>query len=287
MFAYEVLSEMEKYVNLKKPLEDEHLRRLHLNLILALKDLEQSQKFHMGEIGKLPIPDAGTPMFMEYLRLPFVICWFDFTLKMKKMGILANQMADKIILLRHFGLDSKLGWWLYPSASLISVGCLFKENQETSKVFKDLEISSRLAEFAQERNYINLSLYRAGRTADEIENDCLTDVTLLFVTLQLLDCKNITLQPKGPDRALRRRLRDNQAELFTYHTLILKPVGKRQESIPQHLWNNRIHLCRGHFKTFTEEKPLFGKITGRFWWQPSVRGRNKKGVVMKDYAFES
>jgi hypothetical protein len=50
---------------------------------------------------------------------------------------------------------------------------------------------------------------------------------------------------------------------------------------------NRVHLCHGHFKNYTEGNPLFGKYTGRYWWQPFVRGNKKKGVVMKDYLVKS
>ena len=45
----------------------------------------------------------------------------------------------------------------------------------------------------------------------------------------------------------------------------------------------RVHLCRGHFKEYTNENPLFGKHVGRFWWQPMVRGDKKRGVLNKDY----
>jgi hypothetical protein len=37
------------------------------------------------------------------------------------------------------------------------------------------------------------------------------------------------------------------------------------------------HIVRGHTKTYSEEAPLFGKITGTFWWSPSVRGDREVG----------
>ncbi len=33
-----------------------------------------------------------------------------------------------------------------------------------------------------------------------------------------------------------------------------------------------IHLVRGHFKEYTPDKPLFGKIAGLFWWEPHLAG---------------
>jgi hypothetical protein len=62
---------------------------------------------------------------------------------------------------------------------------------------------------------------------------------------------------------------------------------RRRDLFAHHLWHNRIHFQLGHFKTYTAEKPLFGHITGRFWWQPHVRGKNKDGIVMKDYVVDA
>ncbi len=44
-----------------------------------------------------------------------------------------------------------------------------------------------------------------------------------------------------------------------------------------------MHICRGHFSRYTEEKPLFGKYAGLFWIPMHVRGSVKNGVVDKDY----
>jgi len=107
---------------------------------------------------------------------------------------------------------------------------------------------------------------------------------ILDYALRILSCRNILTEEILPDeRANKRRRRKGKQELFSYHVLKIKPVGKKQESVPQDLWHNRIHLARGHFKTYTADAPLFGRITGRFWWQPQVRGRNKDGIIIKDY----
>jgi hypothetical protein len=46
------------------------------------------------------------------------------------------------------------------------------------------------------------------------------------------------------------------------------------------------HLCRGHFATYTPEKPMFGKpkLVGRYWHPPHTRGSKKNGEIIKDYA---
>jgi hypothetical protein len=43
---------------------------------------------------------------------------------------------------------------------------------------------------------------------------------------------------------------------------------------------------RGHFKQYTAERPLFGRFTGLYWWQPHLAGKAKDRVVVKDYRIE-
>lgn len=45
-----------------------------------------------------------------------------------------------------------------------------------------------------------------------------------------------------------------------------------------------LHICRGHFATYTEDRPLFGRHVGRFWHPQHVRGKAEHGEVRKGYA---
>lgn len=47
--------------------------------------------------------------------------------------------------------------------------------------------------------------------------------------------------------------------------------------------SKRFHWCRGHFKYYTKERPLFGRVSGPVWTPSHTRGDAKKGVVFKDY----
>ena len=107
--------------------------------------------------------------------------------------------------------------------------------------------------------------------------------------LTLLNCVNVKTEkhvPHPPDSRIQKaRQRRGKLPLVSYHTLKIN-LGENlshDASGNGDGYTNRIHLCRGHFKRYTEENPLFGKYTGLWWWQPSVRGRNREGVVCKDY----
>lgn len=112
-------------------------------------------------------------------------------------------------------------------------------------------------------------------------------INIAHRVIMLLNCKNIESEKILAPSALNKKRRLNgKQEIFDYHVLnIIVPANKKrgyqEQSIP--LSNNRVHLCRGHFKEYTPEHPLFGQYVGRYWWQPSVRGQNKDGIIMKDY----
>lgn len=104
--------------------------------------------------------------------------------------------------------------------------------------------------------------------------------------LLLLNCKNISTEKHYPPEALnRKRTKVGKQPLFTYHTLVVHTPSAKHgggDSAKTGI-KHRLHFCRGHFKEYTSDNPLFGKLTGLYWWQPHVRGNKELGVVHKDY----
>ncbi len=75
---------------------------------------------------------------------------------------------------------------------------------------------------------------------------------------------------------------------YKYYVLTIDKAGQGKRSRRGGVSQERLtalHLRRGHFKHFTEEKPMFGKAGrfGDFWWRPAVLGDAKNGVIDKDY----
>lgn len=116
-------------------------------------------------------------------------------------------------------------------------------------------------------------------------NENVEELIVLNMALKLLSCKNVgTKVNQPPARLNKKRMKKNKPPIFSYRTLTIKTgTGGNSTTDPKGLWENPVHLCRGHFKTYTEERPLFGRVVGRYWWQPQVRGHKKQGVVIKDY----
>ena len=111
------------------------------------------------------------------------------------------------------------------------------------------------------------------------------NLIVLYRFLFILSCKNIRKKKIYPDEKMQRKRRLLKKRPFLeYYILELKTTASNSQKLPaKELWSNRIHFCRGHMKTYTKERPLFGSIIGRYWWPPHVRGKKEKGVIIKDY----
>jgi len=140
-------------------------------------------------------------------------------------------------------------------------------------------------------------LDRWGCCLPEASNGSVKQLSLLhlkclsaaFSLCLLINCKNIEyLEIKPPKKLQKKRKKNNKRPLLSYHLITISNIQDTQtKGEPQNLWQNRVHLCRGHIKTFDENNPLFGKYTGSYWWQPYARGNKKLGMITKDYEIKS
>jgi hypothetical protein len=101
----------------------------------------------------------------------------------------------------------------------------------------------------------------------------------------LLNCRNVVHELVEPaqSRASRRR---GDPPPYRYHVLKVRPGLSRQRAAAASTGDPvAIHWVRGHFKIYTTESPLFGRLAGCYWWQPHLAGRAGR-VVEKDYAVQ-
>lgn len=108
-----------------------------------------------------------------------------------------------------------------------------------------------------------------------------------LLAISLMHCRNVRVQTVEPPLALSRKAaRRGGRPLVRYQVLDIGPMrtvldhegGARTRGL-----GHALHICRGHFKTFTDDAPLFGKHTGTYWWHDTARGTPKRGRVTTDY----
>jgi hypothetical protein len=108
-----------------------------------------------------------------------------------------------------------------------------------------------------------------------------------LLAVSFCHCKNVDQTEVAPaekaSRAFRRR---HGRPLTRYRVLDIEPmkgVLATEGQAESRGLGHALHICRGHFKTFTPEAPLFGRLTGTYWWADHVRGSADLGAVDKDY----
>ena len=270
MYAHQVVSDLSSLIN----------RDIHLDvknfLTSYINNINSCHKFHFGKINSIySVVDKKESSIMkfyneykQYIKLPYNRCWIDYYYTSDngsfKTGVYAWNDKNHIYMLPTFYIE---GAWRTPMGrGLID----FKHNLCGHQLIDD-EIK-KMMEFKEGHEDLAVTFTRSAMFS-------------VMTSLVLLNCKNITTQKIIPSKSLnKKREKKNKSKIFEYYILKLqfnKTEKKQKNMLP--LYSNRIHFCRGHFKKYTLKNPLFGKYTGLYWWQSHVRGRNKKGMIIKDY----
>lgn len=133
--------------------------------------------------------------------------------------------------------------------------------------------------------------YRDGRI-DSRNAMLQTSIGLVMYTLRIcmwvfafMHVKNAVIEDVEPEAApSKKHERRYGSPLTRYKILKIKQMGKRSsEGKGGHHAPPAIHIAAGHFKTFSEEAPLFGRAVGTYWWNEQIRGNPVHGKVNKDY----
>jgi hypothetical protein len=109
-----------------------------------------------------------------------------------------------------------------------------------------------------------------------------------LLAIAFMNCKNVSVDAVTPDARVNRERRNARLKPFLrYHTINIEPmkvVLKTEGAIESNGLEKALHICRGHFATYT------GSMLGRKLdepvtvWRPShIRGSAKQGVVVADY----
>jgi hypothetical protein len=281
----------------------------------ALGRIMKAQHFYLGEQHAVLTHGPGKSiigrdqLFMgmsEYMRLPYRICTFSShkahdeiddeleqpsdiratTLPSNRRFAVIEQLDPetlRINLASHMEGVAKInhgnGWMLQQEVYFVRIG----RAADADWVRRFLPIPYRPRLNYGKGNVFPMPLI-PGKVSDIAED--VGDLSMIHVALLMLNCKNIVTEKIVAPIALnKKRRKQGKQEIFSYHVLNVLLPKKKQG---YHTWgepvgHNRVHLCRGHFKEYTVEHPLFGHYVGMYWWQPHVRGQNRQGVVMKDY----
>jgi hypothetical protein len=122
--------------------------------------------------------------------------------------------------------------------------------------------------------------------------DAFSKVIPVQFALTFMNCRNVRHEVVTPEPKVARLHRKRTGnELVEYRHLVID-TGK--ESVVRnggggggHDASRRLHICRGHFRVYTAEKPLFGHYVGPIWVNAHTRGTDEVGIVEKDYTVKA
>lgn len=89
-----------------------------------------------------------------------------------------------------------------------------------------------------------------------------------------------------PSKKVRRRMGDFK---ISHHVLNIqnRVNGLVNGDALETAATKGLHIVRGHFSTYTEKAPLFGRQVGRFWVPAHVRGDISSGIITSEYMVSS
>ena len=114
---------------------------------------------------------------------------------------------------------------------------------------------------------------------------CETGDRMCLLTIKFANCKNIVHRENNLDEGIiHQRKRKNKFPITKYYTLEIDGKTKDKVNLENKgLWTNSLHICRGHFKNYTSDAPLFGHYVGTVWCPMHTKGTEYSGKVIKDY----
>jgi hypothetical protein len=112
-----------------------------------------------------------------------------------------------------------------------------------------------------------------------------------LLAISFTHVKNVDVVEVDPDTRLSRAFEKRHGrplkKQYVLDIGVMKRYLERDGQASRHGLANAMHVCRGHFKTYTSERPLFGSVTGTYWWPAMVRGSASRGVIEKDYRVDT
>ena len=251
-------------------------------------ELNKAQSFHLGEVtlDSVMIREVikrereKQGIFQDgngFLKFPYDEMFFDFFSKQEngkyqKAGIFIQKTSfdsKDIIQSYIFSFDTESDSWFLLPCMFVFTSNPYQMNWFTFYDYKACKLSTP-------NEYASFPAKIASNTIMSIAD----------MGIRILTCRNIKYVSVLPPSALnKKRKKRGKLPICEYKVLVVDTNENKLKYEHNGSSTNslRVHLCRGHFKEYTNENPLFGKHVGRFWWQPMVRGDKKRGVLNKDY----
>lgn len=137
----------------------------------------------------------------------------------------------------------------------------------------------------------NHTSFFGGDRYRQLALDLAAGLHIALLGICFMHCKNVArvdaTNSVGPTSKWLRRQKVPQIKYRVLDINPMREVLRTAGGGDESGLKKALHICRGHFAHYSDDKPLFGKYTGQFWKPAHVRGDLKQGAVVKDYSIKT
>lgn len=261
------------------------------NMLNALgKDVAKAPCFYFGDLthfykddAEMDAPVSWDAEYIKSVRLPYPTCMFEFKAIIASKKHNGKEVLHRLVLLVY---EEKMHHDPIPLPGFLVVPIMEVASSNKGEFHPPMFVAT-ISQYSGVTCHSVFELAEVDRTEDT--DEVLKTHKALFIDmihrlhklLFVMSCKNVIAEVvEPPEKLNKRRIKRDKPFIRPYHVLTVK-TGERKiylhEGTTQQGEHLPYHQCRGHFKEFTEDAPLFGKYTGRYWWKPHYRGSTKVG----------
>jgi len=121
--------------------------------------------------------------------------------------------------------------------------------------------------------------------------ECFSKFVPVMFSLTFMHCRNVKTNAEPSSAKSDRVWRKRTGYPHTIkRTLVLDGSGASGSAASNgnaSTVDRRLHICRGHFRHYTADKPLFGNYVGPVWVPAHTRGSEAAGEIDKTYRVKS
>lgn len=268
----------------KKIVLDESTPRHALVAHRLIPHIKNAAKFYVGEMNNLVNLgiNTGKELFRdEKFNLPGESVWvsWDIATPVKadpgdvklgldtptvgtvpKEAVLAIKIIDtlwEVYVLHYFSELSN--WTMNPNIYVIAIGgSALPENKKAYLAYAE-ENKYQVSKYD---NFFVASYFLSrieGVFKEDMDLASNVSLSVFHIFLRLYSCLNVQTEVVTPSKII-NKMRKQKGKSIIYPYNIFTMLGE-----------GMLRIKDGQFRTYTADKPLFGKHAGTYWWQPKLR----------------
>lgn len=231
---------------------------------------------------------SWTPMNGDYgiMRPPFTRAWLEYKMPNTLIADGVWQKAEPLeqrfaVLLEQDDVDS------------FSLLTIFTHGDRTPLAVFPLAVDIRNfddpANMSERARMLHSSRGLLGRFAnDELSTNTglLSLLGPAYLSLGWMNCRGMGTEPAQiPEWQRRKRARKGQPIGMDYRRIVIDERIRRalEYNRTAERSGKRLHMVRGHIRSYTAERPAFGNWVGNMWIHPHLRGDEQFGRINHEY----